>query len=192
MPEYRDKRKLLLHDDSPEIVQRLTQRVEIVETYHKGSPYIMSPIDRVEEFQARRRANSRDSYQHSRTRSPAYDDYGLKPAKTVSPTAAATVGTAVGNAVARRRHSMSPDKGTLNQSHYPWIGSNSSRANPAPLLLRVRCRLRLRIRHLQSQITPAQARQQRPPPPSLRRKMQRQPQRAKRGGPERLLFLGRS
>ncbi|CAF9940205.1 MAG: hypothetical protein HETSPECPRED_002202 [Heterodermia speciosa] len=105
MPDYRDK--------------------QIVETYQKGSPHLLPPHDRVEEFQARRRANSRDSYQHSRTRSPAYDDYGLKPAKSVSPTAAATVGTAVGNAVARRRHSMSPDKGQLQRRYHYESDSDS-------------------------------------------------------------------
>ncbi|KAG7010157.1 hypothetical protein G7Y79_00001g004290 [Physcia stellaris] len=97
MPEYRDR--------------------EIVETYQKGSPYMLSPNDRVEEFQARRRANSRDSYR-SQARPAAYDDYGCRSVKSVSPTAAATVGTGGGNAVARRRHSLSPAGGQIQRRHY--------------------------------------------------------------------------
>lgn len=96
-------------------MQKLTHGIEIVETYQKGSPYLLSPNDRVEEFQARRRANSRDSYR-SQARSPPYDGYGSKSVKSVSPTAAATVGTGGGNTVARRRHSLSPAGGIQNSS----------------------------------------------------------------------------
>lgn len=156
MPEYRDRGELFRGHGESKSGWRLTHDAEIVETYQKGSPYLLSPNERVEEHQARRKANSRDSYRQPRARSPAYDDCDYKPAKTVSPTAAATVGTAVGNQVARRRHSMSPSQGTLTS--YPCMQIRSDRYRPTStsVLLRVRCRLRLLLGHLQQEVTQAQ------------------------------------